>query len=93
MLLFILLKSVETAANPPAAHWVGQTQEICSKWNPWVVFSGPGSVVVGVCMVVCGCCSQPLTPLCAQIPCGFSPVSATCQAWAPRACRAIFPVL
>lgn len=25
MFLFILLKRVKTAANPPPAHWVGQT--------------------------------------------------------------------
>lgn len=55
MLLFILLKRVETAADPPPAHWVGQIHGICLKWNLWVVFSCPGSVVVGVCLVVCGC--------------------------------------
>lgn len=79
MLLFILLKSVETAANPLPAHWVGQTHGICSKCNPWVAISSPGSAVVGVCLVVGGCCSQPLTPLCAEIPSVFIPISLSFQ--------------
>lgn len=81
MLSFILLKRVEAAANFPPA---GSNSRNLFQMGSQVVFSCPGSAVVGVCLVVWGCCSQPLTPLCSEIPCGFSPVSPSFPAWAQR---------
>lgn len=38
MLLFILLRQVETAANPPPAHWVGQTHKYLLNGIPRLYF-------------------------------------------------------